>query len=184
MPTPLPDSVSAVPPIRFHRRPGRAHGDRERPPRIACLGRPHGLRRAPARVEPPPRAKGNGAKLAAPRRKPAASPSNAPDAHLARRRGTRDRDDENLRQAMRDLPEASIRDWAEAIGKSRSSVVTALHRLRDDGLADSVEGKWRPGSRQTRHARQRLVGSRPCRPRHRPISSFRAKRLIRGVPPG
>ena len=44
---------------------------------------------------------------------------------------------------MRDSPEASIRDWAEAIGKSRSSVVTALHRLRDAGLADSSEGKWR-----------------------------------------
>ena len=43
---------------------------------------------------------------------------------------------------MRDAPQATIRDWAEAIGKARSSVVTALHRLRDAGLADSVEGKW------------------------------------------
>ena len=43
---------------------------------------------------------------------------------------------------MRETPEGPIGDWAEAIGKSRSSVVTALHRLRDAGLADSVEGKW------------------------------------------
>ena len=68
--------------------------------------------------------------------------SNGSAAHLALRREARDRDDENLRQAMRDSPQAPIGDWAKAIGKSRTSVVAALHRLRDAGLADSVEGKW------------------------------------------
>ena len=68
--------------------------------------------------------------------------SNATAAYLALRREARDRDDENLRQAMRDSPASSIGDWAETIGKSRTSTVAALHRLRDAGLADSVEGKW------------------------------------------
>ena len=93
---------------------------------------------APAGAEPPPRAKRNGASSPA-ARKPE---SHRADAHVARRREARDRDDKRLCKTMRDLPEASIRDWAEAIDKSRSSVVTALHRLRDAGLADSVEGKW------------------------------------------
>jgi len=55
-------------------------------------------------------------------------------------RKARDRDDENLLQAMRGSPEGSIGDWATAVGKWRTSVVTALHRLRDAGLAESVEG--------------------------------------------
>jgi DNA-binding transcriptional ArsR family regulator len=44
---------------------------------------------------------------------------------------------------MRSAPEAMIRDWAESIGKSRSSTLSALKRLRDAGLAESLEGKWR-----------------------------------------
>jgi hypothetical protein len=36
-----------------------------------------------------------------------------------------------------------INDWATVVGKSRTSVVAALHRVRDAGLAESVEGKWR-----------------------------------------
>ena len=40
-------------------------------------------------------------------------------------------------------PEAMIGDWAEAIGKSRSSTLSALKRLRDADLAESIEGKWR-----------------------------------------
>jgi hypothetical protein len=102
---------------------------------------------APARVSKSPAApkpKGNGAEPHRRRLKPASrKPSNSVGAHLARRRDARDRDDEKLCKTMRDSPEASIRDWAEEIGKSRSSVVTALHRLRDGGLAASVDGKWR-----------------------------------------
>jgi hypothetical protein len=44
---------------------------------------------------------------------------------------------------MRSGPDGAINDWATAIGKSRSSTVSALHRLRDAGLAESVEGEWR-----------------------------------------
>ena len=62
-------------------------------------------------------------------------PSNGVDAYLTVRREARDRDNESLLEAMREMPEGPIGDWVEAIGKSRSSVVTALHRLRDAGLA-------------------------------------------------
>jgi hypothetical protein len=64
------------------------------------------------------------------------------DPYLDRRRAQRDRDDEALLAAIKDAPGATISDWAEAIGKSRTSTVTALGRLRDAGLAESVEGKW------------------------------------------
>jgi DNA-binding transcriptional ArsR family regulator len=64
------------------------------------------------------------------------------DPYLDRRRAQRDRDDEALIEAMKNG--GTIGDLAQAIGKSRSSTVTALGRLRDAGLAESVEGKWRP----------------------------------------
>jgi hypothetical protein len=64
-------------------------------------------------------------------------------AYHQRRRTARDADDQALLQIMRDSPGASISDWMSAIGKSRSSAVSALKRLRDAGLAESVEGKWR-----------------------------------------
>ena len=57
-------------------------------------------------------------------------------AYHQRRRAARDADDQALLQIMRDLPGASIADWAEAIGKGRSSVVSALKRLRAAGLAE------------------------------------------------
>jgi DNA-binding transcriptional ArsR family regulator len=100
---------------------------------------PGGASKSPA----PPKRKGNGAEPHRRLLKPAPrKPSNSVDAYLALRREARDRDDESLLEAMRETPEGAIGDWAEAIGKSRSSVVTALHRLRDAGLADSVDGKW------------------------------------------
>ena len=93
--------------------------------------------------ESPPKPRANGAArrstahtYARSARKPAA------DYH-ARRRKARDRDDGSLLEAMRSAPDASIGDWAEAIGKGRSSTVSALKRLRDAGRAESVEGKWR-----------------------------------------
>jgi hypothetical protein len=64
------------------------------------------------------------------------------DVYLSRRRKARDRDDEKLLEAMRLAPGGSIKDWAEAIGKSRSSTVSALHRLRDAGLAANEDGVW------------------------------------------
>jgi hypothetical protein len=87
--------------------------------------------------EPPrkPKAarKGNG------HRKPRA---HGADPYLGRRREARDRDDESLVAAMRSNSDGSINDWATTIGKSRTSCVSGLHRLRAAGLAESVGGKW------------------------------------------
>jgi hypothetical protein len=53
------------------------------------------------------------------------------------------RDDGALVEAMRDTPTASIGELAEAIGKSRTSTVSALQRLRTVGLAVSDGKTWR-----------------------------------------
>jgi hypothetical protein len=79
-------------------------------------------------------------------RRPKANGAHKPgsaDPYLSRRQAQRDRDDEALLAAMKDAPGATIGDWVTTIGKSRTSCVSALHRLRDAGLAESVEGKWR-----------------------------------------
>jgi hypothetical protein len=82
-------------------------------------------------------------------------------------RAQRDRDDEALVDAMRANPEGSIGDWTLTVPKSRTSVVSALHRLRDAGLAESVESKWRlveePAPREPPH-----VGLRRYPPPARP----------------
>jgi hypothetical protein len=57
-------------------------------------------------------------------------------------RGERERDDEKLVAAMKANPNATIGALAEAIGKSRTSTVTALHRLRDADRAESRNGVW------------------------------------------
>jgi hypothetical protein len=44
---------------------------------------------------------------------------------------------------MKANPDARIAEWAAAIGKSRTSTVSALHRLRAAGLADSAGRVWR-----------------------------------------
>ena len=51
--------------------------------------------------------------------------------------------DQALVSVMRSNPEGSIGDWSQTIHKSRTSTVSALHRLRDAGLAESAKGKWR-----------------------------------------
>jgi hypothetical protein len=53
----------------------------------------------------------------------------------------RDKADERLQEAMKVSPGASIGDLAAAIGKSRTSTVSSLHRLRDLGLTESSDGK-------------------------------------------
>jgi hypothetical protein len=50
--------------------------------------------------------------------------------------------DERLLKAMQARPGATIGALADAIGKSRTSTVTALHRLRDADLAESLNGVW------------------------------------------
>ena len=44
---------------------------------------------------------------------------------------------------MKSNTEATIGELATAVGKSRTSTVSALHRLRAAGLTQSAEGKWR-----------------------------------------
>jgi hypothetical protein len=110
---------------------------------------------ASTNAQPQPRAKGNGVEPHGAKppgtRKASTPPTSAQDAqpkpngsaaHLALRREARDRDDERLLEAMRESPEASIRDWAAAIGKSRTSTVAGLHRLRDAGLATNADKAW------------------------------------------
>jgi hypothetical protein len=53
-----------------------------------------------------------------------------------------DQCDERLAKAMKANPGANIASLAEAIGKSRTSTVTALRRLRDAGLAESLDRVW------------------------------------------
>jgi hypothetical protein len=50
--------------------------------------------------------------------------------------------DERLVEAMKANLGANIAALAAAIGKSRTSTVTALHRLRDADLAESRNGVW------------------------------------------
>jgi hypothetical protein len=45
-------------------------------------------------------------------------------------------------KAMKTSPGASIGGLAAAIGKSRTSTVNALHRLRDAGRAESLGRVW------------------------------------------
>ena len=143
MPTPLPDSVSAT--LRSDSTAALAalmviagaHAELfSWASRMVCGA-------TPAKGSKPPPPKPARTPLARKVSTNAQPKSNATAAHLASRRKARDRDDENLRQAMRDSPQAPIGEWAMAIGKSRSSVVAALHRLRDAGLAESIEGRWR-----------------------------------------
>ena len=54
----------------------------------------------------------------------------------------RDRDDEALVAAMRIDPSGTIGAWATEVGKSKTSVVTALARLRDAGLVVNAGRKW------------------------------------------
>jgi hypothetical protein len=55
----------------------------------------------------------------------------------------RDRTDEALAAEMRSNPDGTVGDWAMTISVSRTTCVSALHRLRDAGLAESAEGRWK-----------------------------------------
>ena len=81
-------------------------------------------------------------KPAAKRRRPSTRSFKSP---AGRRRGEREQDDEKLVAAMKANPGATIGALAEAIGKSRTSTVTALHRLRDADRAESRNGVWSLG---------------------------------------
>jgi hypothetical protein len=59
-----------------------------------------------------------------------------------RARQAPDQCDERLIAAMRANPGASIGKLAHAIGKSRTSTISALRRLRDADLAESQDRVW------------------------------------------
>jgi hypothetical protein len=59
-----------------------------------------------------------------------------------RKPSKRDDGDKALVEAMQLDPTATINDLAHAIGKSSTSTVTALHRLRDAGLVENTGRKW------------------------------------------
>jgi hypothetical protein len=80
------------------------------------------------------------ARVVEPPRKPSVTRPRKP--RRSRRRGERDRDDQRLVAAMKANPGATIGALAEAIGKSRTSTVTALGRLRDADRAESLSGVW------------------------------------------
>jgi hypothetical protein len=125
---------------------------------IASL-HPDLLQWAASMVEPPrpePRRRRRKAKKAngnGSTRKSAPEPSGGRAAYFERLRAKRDAVDEALVAEMKSSPDSSIADWAAATGRSRSSTVAALHRLRDRDLAESVEGRWRlseePAPRET-----------------------------------
>jgi hypothetical protein len=92
--------------------------------------------------EPQPRPKLSGAA----RRRARKSNGNGNGAYKPRdgdsRLPARDEADKRLLEAMRKNPDGVINDWVMVVGKSRTSVVAGLHRLRAAGLAKSDEGKW------------------------------------------
>jgi hypothetical protein len=97
----------------------------------------------PAKIEPRPNGKAKQVRKRNGASRPAKANRSGADAYHQRQRKARDRDDEALLEAMRSAPNALISDWPEAIGKGHSSIILALKRLRDAGLAESLEGKWR-----------------------------------------
>ena len=55
----------------------------------------------------------------------------------------RDRTDEALVAEMKSSPDGAIGDWALTIGVSRTTCVSALHRLKNAGLTTSDGKRWR-----------------------------------------
>jgi hypothetical protein len=94
----------------------------------------NGGRRVRNATKTPKRAKPNGV-----HREPR---GNGAVSYSEQRRAERDKADDRLVGAIKDDPSGTLGSWAEAIGRSRSSVVGGLQRLREAGLAESVEGKW------------------------------------------
>jgi hypothetical protein len=106
---------------------------------------------APADLEPRPRrrrANGSGRvprarkaraarKANGGRRKPGAGA-----ADLARRREKRDAADKRLLEALKASPGGTIAVWAGVIGRSRTSTIAGLKRLRAAGAATNEDGVW------------------------------------------
>jgi hypothetical protein len=90
------------------------------------------------------------ARVVAGPRRPTEPPKRARGRHKRLHRGngrvhereTPDQIDARLLEAMKASPGAQIANLAEAIGKSKTTTVTSLNRLRDAGLADSIDRVW------------------------------------------
>jgi hypothetical protein len=63
-------------------------------------------------------------------------------AYSDRRLAARDEADVNLLAAMRSKPGAGPLEWAVAIGRSKSSVLSYLHRLEEAGAVEHSDGVW------------------------------------------
>jgi CRP-like cAMP-binding protein len=90
-------------------------------------------------AEPP---KPNGYENVAKHSPPVRNRLNGTASYSERRRSDRDAADASLVDAMRDAPGASIVDLAAAIGRSRSSIVSALGRLKSAGLVANEGRVW------------------------------------------
>ena len=87
--------------------------------------------------QPKPRLKSNG-RLPRGGKTPKRTKANGADSRCAKR----DADDAALVEAMRVDPAGPLGAWSVAIGKSRTSVVSALHRLKDAGLVANADRTW------------------------------------------
>jgi hypothetical protein len=92
-------------------------------------------------AEPSPKLNGNGADPHRAKRPRRLKPRG--NVYLAGRRARRDADDLALVEALRTSPDATIPEWAATIGKSKSSVVSALKRLEEAGSVEHDRGRWR-----------------------------------------
>ena len=75
----------------------------------------------------------------APRRRTKRNGARKDEARLSKR----DRTDEALIAEMKSNPDGAIGDWARTIGVSRTTCVSALHRLKNAGLTASDGKRWR-----------------------------------------
>jgi DNA-binding transcriptional ArsR family regulator len=119
---------------------------------------------APPPAEPVHYGKTNGSASAAKAKvkvKPKSKGSTTYD-HLERLRAKRDSDDLALLEAMRTSPRAAVPDLARAIQKSKSSVMTALHRLEEAGMVAHEDHAWM------------LIGDEPKPPPEKWVSSLSA----------
>ena len=89
--------------------------------------------------EPEPRRKVQSKRKAASKSK---SNGHGRASYGAARRSKRDADDQALLEAMRSEPDATINDWAAAIGKPRTSAVSGLQRLRLAGRVVNEDAAW------------------------------------------
>jgi hypothetical protein len=75
--------------------------------------------------------------------RPCGSRPRKSNGHKRHGRSSPDETDKTLLEAMEADPSSNIGELAAAIGKSKTTVVTALNRSRDAGRAESIDRRWR-----------------------------------------